>query len=203
MIDFGSLEAWFVAGSQHLYGPETLLQVEEHAATIARALTTSPRVPVKIVCKPVMTNSDAIQQLCLDASRSKNCIGLITWMHTFSPARMWIAGLKSLDKPLMHLHTQFNDLLPWSTIDMNFMNLNQSAHGDREFGFISTRMRIKRKIVVGFWGDPGIHAEIGCWLRAACAWHDARQLKIARFGDNMRNVAVTEGNKVGAEMKVG
>jgi len=203
MIDFGSLEAWFVAGSQHLYGPETLLQVEEHAATIARTLTASPRVPVKIVCKPVMTNSDAIQQLCLDASRAKNCIGLITWMHTFSPARMWIAGLKSLDKPLMHLHTQFNDLLPWSTIDMNFMNLNQSAHGDREFGFISTRMRIKRKIVVGFWGDPGIHVEIGCWLRAASAWHDARQLKIARFGDNMRNVAVTEGNKVDAEMKLG
>jgi L-arabinose isomerase len=174
--------------------------VEEHAQIISRALASSSQIPVKIVCKPVMTGSESIHELCLDANRAKNCVGIIAWMHTFSPARMWVAGLRSLDKPLMHLHTQFNEQLPWSTIDMDFMNLNQSAHGDREFGFIASRMRLKRKIVVGFWEDAGVHAEIGCWIRAACAWHDARRLKIARFGDNMRNVAVTEGNKLSAEI---
>lgn len=202
MIDFANLEVWFVTGSQHLYGPETLKKVAEHAETIARGLSKSPQVPVKVVCKPVMTGSEAIQQLCHDANCSKNCIGLVTWMHTFSPARMWIAGLKSLTKPLVHLHTQFNEQLPWSTIDMDFMNLNQSAHGDREFGFITARMRLKRKIIVGFWQDETVHAELGCWIRAACAWHDAQHLKVARFGDNMRNVAVTEGNKVNAEIKL-
>jgi L-arabinose isomerase len=202
MIDIANLETWFVTGSQHLYGPETLQKVAEHATTIARALDASPQVPVRIVCKPVMTGSESIHQLCLDANASRNCIGLITWMHTFSPARMWIAGLRSLDKPFMHLHTQFNQQLPWSTIDMDFMNLNQSAHGDREFGFIGARMRLKRKIIVGFWEDAAVHAELGCWIRAACAWHDAQQLKIARFGDNMRNVAVTEGNKVNAEIQL-
>jgi L-arabinose isomerase len=203
MIDFTKLEVWFVTGSQHLYGPETLQKVAEHASTVARGVGASPHVPVKVVCKPVMTSGESIQRLCLDANRSESCIGLITWMHTFSPARMWIAGLRSLDKPLLHLHTQFNEQLPWTTIDMDFMNLNQSAHGDREFGFIAARMRVKRKIVVGFWQDAAVHAEMGCWIRAACAWHDARQLKIARFGDNMRNVAVTEGNKVNAEIKLG
>jgi L-arabinose isomerase len=202
MIGFANLEVWFVPGSQHLYGPETLQKVEENAVTIARALAASPQIPVKIVCKQVMTDSESIHQLCLDANRSENCIGLVTWMHTFSPARMWIAGLRSLDKPLMHLHTQFNQQLPWSTIDMDFMNLNQSAHGDREFGFITARMRLKRKIIVGFWDDASVHAEAGCWIRAACAWHDARRLKIARLGDNMRNVAVTEGDKVEAEIKL-
>lgn len=202
MIDLANLEAWFVVGSQHLYGPDTLQQVEAHATIIAKALGSSSQIPVKIVCKPVMTGSESIHQLCLDANSSKNCIGLITWMHTFSPARMWVAGLRLLDKPLLHLHTQFNQQLPWSTIDMDFMNLNQSAHGDREFGFITARMRLKRKIVVGFWEDASVHAEIGCWIRAACAWHDAKQLKVARFGDNMRNVAVTEGNKLNAEIKL-
>jgi L-arabinose isomerase len=202
MIDFSKLEVWFAVGSQHLYGPETLETVKKHAGTIADGLGASSQVPVKVVCKPVMTGSESIQQLCLDANQSKNCIGLIVWMHTFSPARMWIAGLKSLDKPLLHLHTQFNQLLPWSTIDMDFMNLNQSAHGDREFGFIAARMRLRRKIIVGFWQDAEVHAELGCWVRGACAWHDARQLKVARFGDNMRNVAVTEGNKVSAEMQL-
>jgi L-arabinose isomerase len=149
-----------------------------------------------------MTGSDSIHQLCLDANNSKNCIGLITWMHTFSPARMWIAGLRSLDKPFVHLHTQFNEDLPWSTIDMDFMNLNQSAHGDREFGFITARMKLKPKIIVGFWGNAEIHAELGCWIRSASAWHDSKQLKVARFGDNMRNVAVTEGNKVSAEINL-
>lgn len=203
MIDLSNLEAWFVTGSQHLYGPETLKKVEEHATVIARALAASSQIPVKIVPKPVMTNGDSIHQLCLDANSSKSCIGSITWMHTFSPARMWIAGLRSLDKPLLHLHTQFNEELPWSTIDMDFMNLNQSAHGDREFGFIGAKMRLKRKIVVGFWQDMAVHSELGTWMRAACAWQDAQHLKVVRFGDNMRNVAVTEGNKVNAAIKLG
>ena len=203
MLDLANLEVWFVPGSQHLYGPETLKQVQAHAATIARSLGESPQMPVKVVCKPVMTGSDSIHQLCQEANHSKGCVGLITWMHTFSPARMWIAGLSVLSKPLLHLHTQFNAELPWSSIDMDFMNLNQSAHGDREFGFIGARMRLSHKIVVGFWQDADVHSEMGAWVRAACAWHDARQLKIARFGDNMRNVAVTEGNKVNAEVKLG
>ncbi len=203
MINLANLEVWFVSGSQHLYGPETLKQVQANATTIARALAESPRMPVKIVCKPVMTGSDSIHQLCEDANSSKSCVGFVAWMHTFSPARMWIAGLRALNKPLLHLHTQFNSELPWSTVDMDFMNLNQSAHGDREFGFIGARMRLKRKIIVGFWQDAVVHGEMGAWVRAACAWHDARQLKIARFGDNMRNVAVTEGNKVNAEIKLG
>jgi L-arabinose isomerase len=202
MVHFGDLEAWFVTGSQHLYGPDVLKTVHQHADTIAKALVASPHIPVKILPKPVMTGSDSIRQLCLEANNSKNCVALITWMHTFSPARMWIAGLRSLDRPLLHLHTQFNQELPWSTIDMDFMNLNQSAHGDREFGFIGARMRVKRKIVVGFWQDAEVQAETGAWLRAACAWHDAQQLKVARFGDNMRNVAVTEGDKVSAEIKL-
>ena len=202
MIQFGDLEAWFVPGSQHLYGTEVLSKVEEHSTAIARALAASSEIPVKIVPKPVMTSSESIHQLCLDANGAKNCVGIIAWMHTFSPARMWIAGLRSLDKPLLHLHTQFNEELPWSTIDMNFMNLNQSAHGDREFGFITARMRLKPKIIVGFWRDTGVHAEMGAWLRAACAWHDAQELRVARLGDNMRNVAVTEGNKCNAQIQL-
>ena len=202
MIDFGNLEAWFVTGSQHLYGPETLKKVEEHATTIARGLGASPDIPVSIVAKPVLTNAESILELCLDANRAKNCVGVITWMHTFSPARMWIAGLRSLSKPLLHLHTQFNQELPWSTIDMDFMNLNQSAHGDREFGFIGSRMRIRRKVIVGFWQDAAVHAEMGAWLRAGCAWHDAQHLKVARLGDNMRDVAVTDGDKVDAGIKL-
>lgn len=202
MIDFSGVEAWFVTGSQHLYGPDTLKTVEQHSAFIGAALSQSSAVPVKIVTKPVVTTSESIERLCLDANGSGNCIGLITWMHTFSPARMWIAGLRSLAKPLLHLHTQFNEELPWATIDMDFMNLNQSAHGDREFGFIASRMRLPRKVVVGPWRDPAIHSEIAVWTRAACAWHDARQLRIARLGDNMRNVAVTEGDKVDAQIQL-
>jgi L-arabinose isomerase len=202
MVHFGDLEAWFVTGSQHLYGPEVLKTVQLHADTIANTLGASPEIPVKIVPKPVMTGSESIQQLCLEANSSGKCVALIAWMHTFSPARMWIAGLRSLSRPLLHLHTQFNRELPWSTIDMDFMNLNQSAHGDREFGFIGARMRLRRKIVVGFWQDAEVQAETGAWLRAACAWHDAQRLKVVRFGDNMRNVAVTEGNKVSAEIQL-
>jgi L-arabinose isomerase len=203
MTSFADLEVWFVTGSQHLYGPETLETVRKHATAIAQGLDESPQVPVIVVPKPVMTTSESIEQMCQEANGAKACVGVVTWMHTFSPARMWIAGLRSLTKPLLHLHTQFNQTLPWATIDMDFMNLNQSAHGDREFGFIGSRLRLKRKIVVGFWQDADVHAEMGAWMRAACAWHDAQQLKIARFGDNMRNVAVTEGNKVSAEINLG
>jgi L-arabinose isomerase len=200
MIDFSNLEVWFVTGSQHLYGPETLETVKNHRAAIVQELSECSAIPVKVIPQPVMTGSEAVHQLCLDANANSNCIGLIAWMHTFSPARMWISGLRNLAKPLAHLHTQFNEELPWSTIDMDFMNLNQSAHGDREFGYIGARMRLQRKVIVGYWKDKNIHSEIGTWTRAACAWHDAQLLKISRFGDNMRNVAVTEGDKVEAQI---
>jgi L-arabinose isomerase len=203
MIDLSNLEVWFVTGSQHLYGTETLKIVEEHATSVARALGAFPHMPINIVAKPVMTSSDSIHKLCQEASNSANCVGLITWMHTFSPSRMWIAGMKALNKPFLHLHTQFNEELPWSTIDMDFMNLNQSAHGDREFGFVGARMRLQRKVVVGHWQDTQVHSEMADWMRVACAWHDAQQLKVARLGDNMRDVAVTEGNKVSAQITLG
>jgi L-arabinose isomerase len=203
MINVPKLEAWFVTGSQHLYGTETLKTVEQHAKSVARAVGAFPQMPIDIVVKPVMTTSDAIHKLCQEANNSANCVGLITWMHTFSPARMWIAGMKALNKPFLHLHTQFNEELPWSTIDMDFMNLNQSAHGDREFGFVGARMRLKRKVVVGHWEDTQVQSEVDGWMRAAYAWHDAQQLKVARLGDNMRNVAVTEGNKVSAQIALG
>ena len=203
MMEFRNFELWFATGSQHLYGLETLKKVQDHATEIARALGGSPRIPVQVVCKPVMTDSESILRACQEANSSTRCIGMIIWMHTFSPARMWIAGLRSLSKPLLHLHTQYNQELPWSTIDMDFMNLNQAAHGDREFGFIGARTRLRRKIVVGFWRDSEVHDEIGTWARAAAAWHDSQSLKIVRFGDNMRKVAVTEGNKVTAEIKLG
>jgi len=203
MIDMSQLQLWFLTGSQHLYGPETLKKVQDHSTEIAHALGASTEIPVEVVSRSVMTDSDSILSTCLAANSASNCIGVITWMHTFSPARMWIAGLRSLRKPLLHLHTQFNQELPWPTIDMDFMNLNQAAHGDREFGFIGARTRLKRKIVVGHWRDADVQAEIGTWSRAAVAWHDSQNLKIARFGDNMRNVAVTDGNKVSAEIDLG
>jgi L-arabinose isomerase len=200
MIDFKGLEVWFVTGSQHLYGEEALKEVAAHSAEIVRGLGDLPRTPIKIVLKQVMTTPESIRALCLDANHSASCIGVIAWMHTFSPAKMWIAGLKALQKPLLHLHTQYHRELPWSTIDMDFMNLNQAAHGDREFGFICSRMRLNRKVVVGFWQGEQVRGELAVWARAACAWHDAQDLKVARFGDNMRNVAVTEGDKVEAEI---
>lgn len=203
MIDLKQLEVWFVTGSQHLYGQETLDKVAEHSREIARSLDGSPSIPVKVVPKPVLTTPEQIYELCLEANHAKQCIGIITWMHTFSPAKMWIAGLKILRKPFLHLHTQYNCELPWSSIDMDFMNLNQAAHGDREFGFIGSRMRLNRKVVVGFWQDPQVTGELAGWARAAAAWHDAQNLKIARFGDNMRNVAVTEGDKVQAKIQLG
>jgi L-arabinose isomerase len=203
MTDLKTFEAWFVTGSQHLYGEETLKQVAQHSQTIAQALNQSTAIPVKVVFKPVLTGPDEIYKLCLEANTSPTCIGLITWMHTFSPAKMWIAGLKMLRKPFVHLHTQFNRDIPWNSIDMDFMNLNQSAHGDREFGFINTRMRLERKVVVGHWEDPEVHERLNVWARAASGWHDLQGAKFARFGDNMREVAVTEGDKVEAQIKFG
>jgi L-arabinose isomerase len=197
------LEVWFATGSQHLYGPETLKQVAENSQTIVNGLNKSGLIPVNVIFKPVLTTPDAIHTICLEANNAPNCIGLITWMHTFSPSKMWIAGLKVLQKPFVHLHTQFNRDIPWDSIDMDFMNLNQAAHGDREFGFICTRMGKKRKVVVGHWQDESIQNKIGIWTRAASAWHDAQGGKIARFGDNMREVAVTEGDKVEAQIRFG
>ncbi len=203
MIDLGKFEVWFVTGSQHLYGEEALKKVAEHSTEIAQSLSQSRKIPVKVVFKPVMTTPATITELCLAANNAKNCVGLITWMHTFSPAKMWIAGLNALSKPFVHLHTQYNKELPWSEIDMDFMNLNQAAHGDREFGFIGSRMRLNRKVIVGFWQDEEVLAHLATWMRAACAWHDAQGGKVARFGDNMREVAVTEGDKVEAQIRLG
>src|SRR5690242_13073658 len=203
MIDLKQYEVWFVTGSQHLYGPKTLETVAEHSKEIAASFANSSHIPVNMVFKPVLTTPDSIRELCLEANSAKACVGLVTWMHTFSPAKMWIAGLSLLKKPFLHLHTQYGQEIPWSTIDMDFMNLNQSAHGDREFGFIGSRMRLNRKVIVGFWQDEEVQSELGTWLRAATAWQDTQNLKIARFGDNMRSVAVTEGDKVEAEMRLG
>jgi L-arabinose isomerase len=196
-------EIWFVCGSQHLYGPGPLRQVAAHADEIAGALAQSKVLPLKIVAKPLVTTADEILSLCVAASSDDNCAGIILWMHTFSPSKMWIRGFNALRKPLLHLHTQFNRELPWDAIDMDFMNLNQSAHGDREAGFIHTRMRLARKVVVGHWSDAEVHDRLGAWMRAARAWHDWQGAKFCRFGDNMRQVAVTEGDKVAAEMKLG
>jgi L-arabinose isomerase len=199
---FEKKEVWFVTGSQHLYGKETLNRVNEDSTTIAAALNNDPEIPVKIVFKPVVTTPTEIETLCAAANDATDCVGIITWMHTFSPAKMWIRGLSILNKPLLHFHTQFNRDIPWNEIDMDFMNLNQSAHGGREFGFISTRMRINRKVVAGHWQNRESIRRIGVWIRAAVAFADAATMKVARFGDNMRDVAVTEGNKVSAQIKM-
>jgi L-arabinose isomerase len=203
MTDLKKLEVWFVTGSQHLYGEETLKQVAEHSQQIARALDSSAAIPVKVVFKPVLKTPDEIYHLCQEVNNAKSCIGIIAWMHTFSPAKMWIGGLKVLQKPLLHLHTQFNRDIPWKDIDMDFMNLNQSAHGDREFGFIMSRMRLDRKVVVGHWEDKGVQERLNVWMRAASGWNDLQGAKFCRFGDNMRQVAVTDGDKVEAEIKFG
>ena len=203
MIDLKRNEVWFVTGSQHLYGPETLKQVAKNSQEIALALDASPAIPVKVVFKPVLITPDAITALCQEANNAPNCIGFITWCHTFSPSKMWINGLKVLRKPLLHLHTQHNRDIPWATIDMDFMNLNQAAHGDREHGFIMSRLRINRKVVVGYWQETMVHEQIGAWCRAAAARADWQGAKFCRFGDNMREVAVTEGDKVSAQMKFG
>lgn len=198
-----ALEVWYVTGSQCLYGEETLRQVAENSRRIVEQLNASAGLPVPIIFKPVVTTSDSILQLIREANSAANCIGLICWMHTFSPAKMWIAGLAALAKPMVHLHTQFNRDLPWETIDMDFMNLNQAAHGDREFGFICTRMRKPRKVVVGHWQDADVRNRLAVWMRAALGLREIRNLKVARLGDNMRQVAVTEGDKVEAQIRLG
>lgn len=203
MIDLDDYAVWFVTGSQHLYGQEALQQVSGNAQHVAQALARSAHIPLSLTFKPVVTTAGAIQQLCQEANDDPHCVGLITWMHTFSPAKMWIGGLSILHKPILHLHTQFNRDLPWSTIDMDFMNLNQSAHGDREFGHIAARLGLRRKVVVGHWSSEAVQERIGAWTRAACAWQDAQGARIARFGDNMRQVAVTEGDKVQAQRRFG
>jgi len=204
MLDLKRREVWFLTGSQELYGDETLKQVAANSTAIARHLDESGALPVRVVWKPTLTSADAILKVCQEASTSPTCAGVITWMHTFSPSKMWIAGLMRLTKPMAHLHTQFNRELPWGTIDMDFMNLNQSAHGDREFGYIGARLRLNRTIVVGHWQDPDVLAKLDVWARAASAIADARELKIVRFGGmNMRDVAVTGGDRVEAQIKLG
>lgn len=203
MIDLHSFQIWFVTGSQHLYGPEAIQQVGANARQIADALGQSALIPVPVEFKAVVTTPEEISAVCLEANNAKNCVGLIFWMHTFSPAKMWSAGLAALKKPFLHLHTQFNRDIPWATIDMDFMNLNQAAHGDREFGYIVSRMRLNRQVVVGHWASDAVQSEIGAWARVASAWHDSQNLKVARIGDNMRHVAVTEGDKVQAQIKFG
>ncbi len=203
MIDLKQYEVWFITGSQHLYGDETLKQVNVHSEEIARALDHSDAIPIQVVFKPVLTTPSEILNLLVEANANAKVVGVIAWMHTFSPAKMWINGLKAFSKPLLHLHTQYNQDIPWSEIDMDFMNLNQSAHGGREFGFMASRMRLERKVVVGHWKDQAVHAKIGTWLRSAAAWSDLQGARFCRFGDNMRYVAVTDGNKVSAEMQFG
>ena len=203
MIDISQKEIWFITGSQHLYGEEVLKQVASNSQEITKGIDASKHIPVKIVFKPAVTTPSEITAICIEANNTKNCIGLITWMHTFSPAKMWIRGLSILNKPICHLHTQFNAEIPWSSIDMDFMNLNQSAHGDREFGFMMTRMRKKRKIIVGHWQDENVQNKLGVWSRVALGWDEMQNLKVARIGDNMREVVVTEGDKIEAQLRFG
>jgi L-arabinose isomerase len=196
-------ELWFVTGSQHLYGPEAIEQVAQNSADIVAGLDGAPAIPVKVVAKPVLTTPDEIRKVLLEANADDSCIGVVAWMHTFSPSKMWISGLGVLQKPLLHLHTQHNRDLPWADIDMDFMNLNQAAHGDREFGYMLTRMRHRRKTVVGHWADAQVQERVGNWARAALGWNEAQNLKLIRFGDNMRYVGVTEGDKTEAQIKLG
>ncbi len=196
-------EIWFVTGSQHLYGEAVLRQVASNAREIVGNLNGAGALPAPILYKPLLTTPEEIRALCLEANNSPACAGLILWMHTFSPAKMWIGGLTALRKPFVHLHTQFNRDLPWGEIDMDFMNLNQSAHGDREAGFLHTRLRLRRKVVAGHWSDPEVQGRLATWSRVALAWQDWQGAKFARLGDNMRQVAVTEGDKVAAEAAFG
>ncbi len=194
-------EFWFITGGQHLYGTEAFAEMRAHSETISQHL--SSKLPFKVVSKGLVTLPGEISEVIAEANHDKSCLGVIMWMHVFSPSKMWIAGLKALQKPMLHLHTQFNREIPWDTIDMDFMNLNQSAHGDREHGFIVSRMGIRRKVVVGHWQNQDVIEKIDSWMRAAAAWDYSNSLKVARFGDNMREVAVTEGDKVEAQIKLG
>ncbi len=203
MEEINRKEVWFITGSQHLYGPDTLEKVAINADTIVTGLNSTAGLLVNLKNKAVVTTPEEIYKICVAANSDDHCIGVVVWMHTFSPAKMWIRGLSNLHKPLCHLHTQFNAAIPWSTIDMDFMNLNQSAHGDREFGFLMSRLRKKRKIIVGHWKSQSVQQKLDVWTRVALGWHEWQNLKIARIGDNMREVAVTEGDKVAAQMRFG
>ncbi len=196
-------EFWFITGSQHLYGPETLKKVAEHSQQIAKGLNESGVIPCSVIYKPIVTTPDEITKIIKEANYDEKCAGIITWMHTFSPSKMWINGLSILEKPYCHFHTQYNRTIPNEGIDMDFMNLNQSAHGDREHGFIGTRMRMPRKVVAGYWEDEDVQEKIGGWMRSAVGSLVSKNLKVMRFGDNMRQVAVTEGDKVEAQIKLG
>lgn len=200
---FGDKKLWLVTGSQHLYGPRVLEQVENNSREIAAGLTASPHLSAEVAFRDVVTTPEEILAVCREANNDPDCAGLILWMHTFSPAKMWIAGLKALQKPWLHLHTQFGAELPWDSIDMHYMNLNQSAHGDREFGHVPTRLGMDRKVVVGHWEAERVQRQVDDWIRAAMGWNEAQSLRVARFGDNMRQVAVTEGDKVAAQMQFG
>jgi L-arabinose isomerase len=194
---------WFLTGSQELYGHETLCQVEAQSKQVVEMLGSGPELGVPVRWKPVLTGASGIRRACIEANSSESCIGVVAWMHTFSPAKAWLGGLSLLQKPLLHLHTQANYSLPWDQIDMGFMNLNQSAHGDREFGYALARMALRHKTVAGHASDPALRARAGSWARAAKGWHAAQRLRLARFGDNMRDVAVTEGDKVEAQLRFG
>lgn len=203
MFNLKEFEVWFITGSQHLYGEETLKKVDEHSKIIAESFNSSAKIPVKVIFKPVVKSTEEITTICKEANNTPNCVGIITWMHTFSPAKMWINGLNILALPILHLHTQFNRDIPFADIDMDFMNLNQSAHGDREFGHILSKMRINRKVVVGHWQEISVLEKLNVWSRVAVGKYKMQTMKVARFGDNMRFVSVTDGDKVAAEMKFG
>src|SRR5690625_2320802 len=201
--EINKYEFWFVAGSQHLYGDEALKEVENNTKEIVTGLNKEGNLPFAVVFKTILTNSEDIRKLMLQANNDEKCAGIVTWMHTFSPAKMWIAGLKALQKPLLHLHTQYNRDIPWQDIDMDFMNLHQSAHGDREYGFIGTRMDIPRRVIVGHWKNKDVTSKMGSWMQSAVAVTEGTNIRVARFGDNMRNVAVTDGDKIEAQIKFG
>ena len=202
-MNYNNLEIRFITGAQLLYGGDAVIAVDAHSNEIVKGLNDAGTLPVKVVYKGTVNSAAEISQAFADADNDEKCIGVITWMHTFSPAKMWIHGLKNFKKPLLHLHTQYNETIPWSEIDMDFMNLNQSAHGDREFGFITSRLRKPRKVVVGYWKDKSTQKKIAVWMRVCAAWADAQNMRIIRFGDNMNNVAVTDGDKVEAEIRLG
>ncbi|OPZ99105.1 MAG: L-arabinose isomerase [Bacteroidetes bacterium ADurb.Bin416] len=202
-MNYKDLEVWFVTGAQLLYGGDAVVKVDAHSNEMVKGLNDSGRLPIKVVYKGTANSSSEVSEIMRAANGDTKCVGIITWMHTFSPAKMWIHGLMDFKKPLLHLHTQYNEKIPWSTMDMDFMNLNQSAHGDREFGHITSRLRKPRKVVVGYWNDKGTQEKIAVWMRVCAGWADAQDMRIIRFGDNMNNVAVTDGDKVEAEIRLG
>ncbi|WP_289299787.1 L-arabinose isomerase [Duncaniella muris] len=200
---FENNELWWITGAQLLYGGDAVVKVDAHSKEMVDGLNASGVIPMKVVYKGTANSSREVEEIMKAANNDSRCVGVITWMHTFSPAKMWIHGLQQLRKPLLHFHTQYNAEIPWETMDMDFMNLNQSAHGDREFGHICARLNIRRKVVVGYWKDKAIQERIAVWSRVAAAWADAQDMRVIRFGDQMNNVAVTDGDKVAAEMQLG